>query len=215
MSDLVADVFVEDRAHESFLVPLVQRIAHEESVAVVTRVRSARGGHARAIEELKLYQRLVAAGAASTPPDLLIVGIDGNCTTFAKKTLEIHAAVKAPFADRLVVACPDPHIERWFLADPDSFASTVGLRPAVIKRKCERDIYKGALANAVRQAGHPATLGGIEFAMEIVAGLDLYRAGKHDHSLKTFVADLRGKLRTWRPTGKAGQGRRRQAESEG
>ena len=48
---------------------------------------------------------------------------------------------------------------------------------------------------AVREAGHPPTLGGLEFAQELVGAMDLYRASKNDHSLGAFVNDLRGKLR--------------------
>jgi hypothetical protein len=193
---VTVDIFVEDRAHEAFLVPMLRRIAQEESTEVSARVRSARGGHGRAVAELKLYQDVVEkASGETTQPDLLIAGIDGNCSTFAKARKTIEGATRAPFSDRLVVACPDPHVERWYLADPESFKEVVGLWPTVAKKKCARDYYKAALANVVRKAGHPATLGGIEFAQELVERMDLYRAGKNDRSLKSFVDDLRAKLR--------------------
>jgi hypothetical protein len=193
MSDSIAvDVFVEDRAHEAFFVPLLERVATEEGVSVSSLVRSGRGGHGRSLTELRLYQRIVS------PPDLLIVGIDGNCSTFTKARQVIRAATEAPFSDRLVVACPDPHVERWYLADPESFKTVVGQRPSLGRKKCVRDYYKDALAKAVRQAGHPPTLGGIEFAREIVESMDLFRAGKNDRSLKAFVDDLRSSLRTFR-----------------
>lgn len=196
---LVVDLFVEDRAHEEFLNPLLHRVAGEEEVSVRVRVRSGRGGHGRAIEELKLYQTLVEKGAIAPPtPDLVIVGIDGNCATFARKRTEIENATRVQFRDRLVVACPDPHVERWYLGDPESFQTVVGHRPSVGKRKCAHDHYKGLLAKAVRQAGHPATLGGIEFAREIVENLDWYRAGRNDASLKAFLDDLRARLRRLR-----------------
>jgi hypothetical protein len=51
------------------------------------------------------------------------------------------------------------------------------------------------LAEAVRDAGHPTTLGGIEFAAELINGMDLYRAGRNDHSLRAFLDDLRKGLR--------------------
>lgn len=204
-SAVTLDVFVEDRAHEAFLVAMVHRISREEEVQVVPRVRSARGGHSRAIAELKLYQEVVDKGVAGfTLPDLLLAGIDGNCSTFAKARKAIQEAIHAPFFDRLVVACPDPHVERWYLSDPDSFKEVVGRRPTLGKKKCQRDWYKSALANAVRQAGHPATLGGIEFAQELVEAMDLYRAGKNDRSLKSFLEELRGGLKDCRRTrGKA------------
>ncbi len=200
MSNPVAvDIFVEDRAHEGFLVPLLQRIAGEEQITVTERVRSARGGHGRAIAELKLYQDLVTKRTAGgTVPDLLIVGIDANCSTFAKARQTIRDAIMTPFADRLVVACPDPHVERWYLADPESFTAIVAHRPGVGKKKCVRDHYKNALAKAVRQAGHPPTLAGLEFARELATGMELYRASRNDRSLKAFVDDLRGSLRRLR-----------------
>jgi hypothetical protein len=37
-------------------------------------------------------------------------------------------------------------------------------------------------------------LGGIEFAEDLVASMDLYRAGKNEKSLKHFVDDLRAGL---------------------
>lgn len=201
MSDPPAiDLFVEDRAHEEFLKPLVETIATSEGVAVRLRVRSARGGHARAVQEFEIYQKLVERGALVVEfPVLLIVAIDGNCSTFARKRVEIQGAAKPAFADRLVVACPDPHIERWYLADPDSFHDVVGHRPSLGTKKCDRDHYKNALLKAVRDGGHVPTLGGIELARELVEAMDLYRAGKNDHSLRAFVDDLRAKLRQIRP----------------
>lgn len=196
-SPVTVDIFVEDHAHEAFLVPMLQRIAREENLVVSPRVRSARGGHGRAIAELKLYQQVVEGGTPGfAPPDLLLAGIDGNCSAFAKAKKAIEGATHAPFSDRLVVACPDPHVERWYLADPESFQGVVGHRPTIAKKKCVRNYYKDALAKVVSKAGHPATLGGIEFAQELVERMDLYRAGKNDRSLKVFVDDLRRSLRT-------------------
>lgn len=197
MSKLIADLFVEDRAHEALLKPLIVRIAREEGIEVAVHVRSARGGHGRAIAEFKAYQQVVEKGIfGDVLPDLLVVGIDGNCSTFTKKREEIEAATDAKFQDRLIAACPDPHIERWYLADPESFKTVVGVLPVVGGNKCARDYYKQLLSQAIRDAGYQPTLGGIEFAPNIAQCMDFYRAGKNDHSIKAFVDDLRGKLRS-------------------
>jgi len=199
MSDsLTVDLFVEDRAHEELLKHLVARVANEEGVPTRLRIRSARGGSGRAIQEYRNYQRVVTRNASSAPlPDLIVVGIDGNCITAPRKRREIEEATEPSFQGRLVAACPDPHVERWYLADPDSFHAIVGHRPTVGRKKCARDHYKRLLSEAVRKAGHPPTLGGIEFASEIAQGLDLYRASKGDKSFGSFVDDLRSGLRTY------------------
>jgi len=198
-SPTVVDIFVEDQAHRDFLVPVLRRLAAEEDVPTIHRVRSAVGGHGRALSELKLYQRL-AKDLTPDLPQLLIVCIDANCSSFAKARKAIKDATGGPFSDRLVVACPDPHVERWYVADPESFKEVVGRTPRVGRKKCVRDYYKNVLARTVRQAGHPVTLGGIEFAQEIVEQMDFYRAGRNDRSLKSFLDGLRNRLRLLRST---------------
>ena len=194
---VTAELFVEDRAHEDFLLPLVSRIACEAHLAVTTHVRSARGGHARVMQEFRLYQNLfdkMIPNAADS--DLLIVAVDCNGASFTKKRDQIQAETNPNLADRLVLACPDPYIERWYMADPTSFESVIKARPQLETSRPSRLNYKQLLADAVRAGGHSATLGGIEFAAELVSAMDFYRAGKSDHSLKAFLDDLRRKLRS-------------------
>jgi hypothetical protein len=193
---LVIDLFVEDRAHEEWLRPLMERLAREENRQVRIRVRSARGGHGRVIQELKTYQRALKTGRVGLIPDLLVAAIDGNCSSFTDAQNRVQGVLQPLFADRTIKVTPDPHIERWFLADPETFHQVVGITPRFDVNKCERDYYKNVLAKAVTDAGHPATLGGIEFARELVEALDWYRAGKSDSSLKHFLDELRGRLRT-------------------
>jgi hypothetical protein len=199
MSDLLdIDLFVEDHAHEAFLNVLVRRVAAQEKREIELRVRSGRGGHGRALKELSIYQQAIekATGGIGTP-GLLVICIDANCTKFNKAYHNICQCVSETFRSRTVIACPDPHIERWYMADPDTFVSVIGMRPASGKRKCARDRYKSILANAIISAGHPPTLGGIEFAKEIVQEMDLYRAGKNEPSLNKFISSLCGALRQY------------------
>lgn len=196
MNSLTADLFVEDRAHEEFVKNMLSRIAQEEEVMLALQIRSARGGHPRVLDEFRSYQRALLKGVADmTVPDLLVVAIDANCNSFATAHGEIEAAIDPMMKEKTVVACPDPHIERWYLADPDSFMGVVGVRPQPGKRKCERDVYKDMLSKAILRAGHPPTLGGIEFAREIVEAMNVYRAGKLENSLKHFVDEAKGLLR--------------------
>jgi len=64
-------------------------------------VRSARGGHPRAVAELKLYQKSVLKRiGGETLPDLLVVAIDGNCSSFASAHLLAMGPSTPRFVDR-------------------------------------------------------------------------------------------------------------------
>lgn len=193
---LRADLFVEDVAHQKLLAPLIWRIAQEENSIVQCQIRSARGGHPRAIQEFKLYQQSLTDGFLQTAsPDLLVVAIDSNCSTLSQTRDKIIHATSVDCRHLLVCACPDPHIERWYMADIDSFHRVIGYQPRLGRVKCERDYYKQVLGQAIKEGGHPAPLGGIEFASELAKDMNLYQAGKNDASLKAFLDDLRKKLR--------------------
>lgn len=190
---LMVDIFAEDRAHEEFICALVRRLAAEKNRKTVITVRAARGGHGRVTAELKLYQ-LAAQRGLSRLPDVLVVAVDANCKRFAAARADLIGAMEAGFQAVAAIACPDPHVERWYLADPESFARVVGVEPKPGRRKCERDRYKSLLAQAVREGGHVPALGGIEFAEELVNAMDLFRASRHERSLKAFLDELEGRL---------------------
>ena len=193
---LLVEFFVEDNAHHQLLVPLVERVAREENVDLRCRVRNARGGHAGAMGSFTSYQTLRSMGVGGTEvPALMVVGIDGNCSTFARKREQIREATQSRYAHLLVTACPDPHIERWYLADPESFHTVVGAQASGLQRKCVRQHYKQMLTATIARAGHPSTLEGVEFGRELAEAMDLFRAGKNDASLKAFIGDLREGLR--------------------
>lgn len=178
------DLFAEDQAHELFVSALLRRILGRADL----HVRSAVGGHGRALTELKTYQRLVLRGAAGlVRPDLLIVIIDANCQEPVKAKNAIQREIVAEAAGETVIACPDPHIERWFFADPEVFARIIGVDQQPGRRKCERSWYKALLKEAVRRAGHFPTMGGVEFAEELVWEMDLHRAGRNEPSLGTLI----------------------------
>lgn len=197
-NQVIVDLFVEDRAHESFLEPLLMRIAREQDqdIEMEIRVRSARGGHSRAIAEFEFYQSIVTKSLlGSESADIVVVAIDGNCSTSTVARRRIQDATVPMLRDRLVIACPDPHIERWYVADPESFDTIVGHHPIVGRKKCARGHYKQILTTAIQQADHPVTLGGVDFAPELVEDMNLYRAGRNDSSLNAFLRDLRVRLR--------------------
>jgi len=194
---LITEVFAEDVAHEAFLVPLVKRLAGEQGVSVDVRVRSAVGGHGRALSEFDLFQKALIRRHLARP-DLVVIGIDANCKKYVQARQEIEAQAVPDLRECMIIACPDPHIERWYMADPEGFALAVGATPPALKRKCGRDVYKTLLRNTIHQAGHLAPLGGIEFAPELVERMDLFQAGKNDKSFKAFTDDLRSSLVRWK-----------------
>jgi predicted MPP superfamily phosphohydrolase len=187
------EVFAEDAAHEAFLLPFVKRLAVEEGASVEVRVRSAVGGHGRALSEFDLFQKTLSQRLSATP-DLVVVCIDANCKRHNQAHRDIADRVTPALCECTIIACPDPHIERWYMADSEGFALAVGATPATRKRKCGRDSYKALLRNTIRQAGLLAPLGGIEFASELVQQMDLFRAGKSDRSLKAFTDELKSAL---------------------
>ncbi len=189
---LVVDLFAEDVAHERLIGALAQRVAAAEGKTVHLRSGSAKGGHPRALAELDLYQR---ARRSDSRPDILIVAVDANCTRWAQARRDLLGHVDASSFPNHVVACPDPHVERWYLADPPSLHRALGMRTTKRRRKCERNIYKRQLADGLREAGHPVVLGGAEFAQEIVDSMDLFRASRSEPSLKHFLDDLRAVVR--------------------
>jgi hypothetical protein len=194
-SVLVVDLFAEDRAHEEFLRSMLTRLGREQEKRIALRIRSARGGHGRVLDELSLYQRAIAKPGTMTRPDFLVIAIDANCKSFNVTRREIEEKIDSSFRGHAVLACPDPHIKRWYLADPDSFQRVVGASPRIGKRKCERDRYKAILSKAILDGGHPPTLGGIEFAQELVEAMDLYRAGRAERSLKHFLDEANAQIK--------------------
>lgn len=182
------DLFAEDRAHELFVSALLRRILGQAGLPFTLNVRSAVGGHGRALTALKTYQRAVLKSAAGlVRPDLLVVIIDANCQGPVEARKAIQAEIVSEAAGETVIACPDPHIERWFFADPEVFARVIGVDQQPGRRKCERGRYKALLKDAVRRAGHFPTVGGVEFAEELVREMDLHRAGRNEPSLGILI----------------------------
>lgn len=192
----VVDVFAEDYAHEAFLRPLLLRLAGDENVDIDVRVISAKGGHPRVLQELALFRRSIEKDLLTTTPDLVVIASDSNCSPYSSAYKGLVTATGETLKNKTVIACPDPHIERWYMADPQSFQQVIGAHPKVGKKKCDRDRYKTILARAISDGGHPATLGGAEFGAELVAALDLYRAGKNEKTLKHFIDGTRKALRS-------------------
>ncbi|MFZ5499276.1 MAG: DUF4276 family protein [Pseudomonadota bacterium] len=190
-------LFVEDFAHKEFLAALLQRLAAEYGVTVHLDWRNARRGHGAVVTELKQFLRDLQRGRDALP-DLVVVATDANCKGLVERMrqiTEVTGKVDVP----AVCAVPDPHIERWLLVDSAAFKTVFGRGCNAPDQKCERMRYKKMLIDAIRASGVTPSLGGIEFADDIVAAMDLTRAAAADASLSRLIEDLRAVFKVWQP----------------
>ncbi len=194
--------FLEDIAQEKLITGVVQRVADQMGIQVAHDVRNATGGQGRVLTELRRYLADIRRGRIAEPP-VLVVAIDGNCSSYQEKRRQIQQLVEqAEYSGTVIYAIPNPHIECWYLADPDGFRAAIsGSEPPPIpSRKCDRGWYKRALIEAFRTANIIPQLGGAEFADAIVANMALDRIQQSDRALGHFVADTRSALTRHRNT---------------
>ena len=183
-------LFVEDSAHRQIIGALVRRLAEECGVDARLEWRSAVRGHGRVVRELGDYLRDLGRQGGRLP-DLIVVATDANCGGFAERAREIGSrSAPAP----MVLAIPDPHVERWLLLDGAAFKAVFGRGCAAPDFKCSRDRYKQILTEAIRTAGVIPSLGGIEYADDIVRHMDIDRAARADRSFARFVDAIRAAL---------------------
>jgi hypothetical protein len=130
----------------------------------------------------------------------LIIASDGNCKGYLEKKSQLMGYAeksKFQYLNILVFAIPDPHIERWYIADPQAFNEAIGSTtlPVLPSYKCERGYYKRAMRDAIVSSKVMVQFGGYEYGGRIVEEMDLYTAAKNERSLKHFIDDLRDGLK--------------------
>ena len=186
-------LFVEDYAHRQVIGTLVQRIAEESDVAIQLDWRNAVGGHGKVITELNNYMRDLRR-QGDLRPDLIVVATDANCKGLNERMREISGRDEpAP----MILAIPDPHIERWLLLDGAAFKNVFGKGCDAPDQKCDRDRYKQRLIEAIHATGTIPILGGIEYAEDIVQQIDINRVAQADRSFRRFVEELRDMFQSW------------------
>ncbi len=191
--------FLEDIGHASFISALVERVANDLQMPVHHYVHNATGGKGCVMTELRHYLSDASRGRVTVYP-ILVVAIDGNCSTYQGKMREILGIrARTGYPGVLVCAIPDPHIECWYLADLQAFRRAVpGSHPKVLSSvKRERDHYKKALLDAFATAGFRPQLGGAEYAKDIVSHMVLQRAAQNDPALNRFLRDLNSALKQY------------------
>ena len=192
------NLFVEDEAHEIFLIALIQRLANTHNIEINITASNVRGGRGKVITELSQYKRDLQRNREDIP-DLIIVGTDSNCKGFAERETEISQVI-SDLADLVITMIPEPHIERWFLLDSEAFKTVFGKGCPVPDRKCERGRYKNMLLDAIYQATMVPPLDAIGRVDELVNAMDLQRMAQNDRSIQRFFNTLQRRFRTWQQT---------------
>ncbi len=186
-------LFVEDYAHQQVIGALVRRMAVEYNIPIRPDWRNARGGHGKVIAELDDYLRDLKR-QGSPWPDLIVVATDANCKGLNERTREI---VPQDAPAPMILAIPDPHIERWLLLDGAAFRAVFGKGCDAPDQKCDRNRYKKLLIEAIYAAGTTPRIGGIEYAEDIIQKININRAARVDRSFNRFVTNLRNTFRGW------------------
>ena len=187
-------LFGEDHAHQVVVGSLVTRIAEESGVCIRQQWRSATGGHGRVTRQLARYVSDMM-NTWNDRPHLIVVATDANCQGFRERVRQVMPRdAPAP----VVLAVPDPHVERWLLLDGTAFKAVLGRGCKAPDQKCSRNRYKDLLIAAIRTAGSAPLLGGIEYAEDIIRNMDIGRAASADASLRSFVNELRATFQSWK-----------------
>jgi hypothetical protein len=199
MAERVAiDLICEDSGHERLLAPLLRRIVQSQGFVPQLRVVSARGGAPSVKAAVEVWSRQVARGNRPMP-DMLVVGHDANCHGYQARTDDI-LGWSPRYRDMVVAACPNAHIERWYLADQDAFLRVVGGNGRIaVPEKCERGLYKALLKKAVLDAGQIAVEGGLEFGHDIAQEIDPTQLERVDPSFRAFYRSMLSRLHQLHP----------------
>lgn len=187
--------FVEDGAQEAFIRALVLKAAaltgcHTAAWQHDVRIGRGRG---RTFTSFAGFLADVANGSVGRP-DLLVVSVDADCDgAVATRRRLSQIAQKHNYAGPMLIAVPDPHIERWYMADQIALQAVAGCpgAPALPPIRCRKDLFKQRLVQAFQQGGIAPALGGAEFAEDIVDQMDPHRAGANDSSLDDFFHEAR------------------------
>lgn len=198
MAKIKIAYFLEDIAHEKFLRALVARVAQQIGLShgdLVENVRNATGG-SRALQELRGFLADVKS-ESSSPYEILMIAKDSNCAKYSKVRNDISNIIeRANYRSPVVLAIPNPYIERWYVMDLEAFKSATGATviSKLPRKHRQRDSYKKILRDALQTAGITPTLGGAEYGEKVAMRIDLYKAEKVDKSFGYFVRDLKKEL---------------------
>lgn len=173
-------------------------MAEDANTEIAIQARSVSGGIGKVVEQFGYYVRDLRR-QFTDEPDLIVVATDSNCVghTERKRRIVDAAATVPGIEHMLVCAIPEPHIERWMLADAHAFAEVFGRGCTTPTVKCKKGEYKYLLADEIRKSGVEAPLGGREYAEAIVAAYNLVRVAQSEPSFGHLYNALRGRFLQW------------------
>jgi hypothetical protein len=191
---LVLDLFCEDSGHEVFITNLVRVIARSLAVTEpLVKPISARGGHGKAISELKAWQRGLRSGSL-VRGDALLVVIDANSKGWRAMDRDVRAAIDSSLYPQVLIGCPDPHVEVWSAADPAAFQSQFSVTVPPAPSRGGRLVYKQWLRIALEQAGVVVLGDPMDISLDLLPAMDLNRACRNDDSLQHLISSVRAWL---------------------
>lgn len=190
-------LFCEDSGHDNFLTSFVSYFFSGDNVQIASL--SAKHGKGKALSELEKYLKQVNKNLVPQP-DAIIAAIDANCRGYNEKKREIDEKVpqEVKASIPIILAIPDPHVERWLLIDSHAFKKVFGAGCDTPRDKCEKNLYKKLLKDAIKRAGGETLLGGMEYSQDIVKNMDLKRTVNLDASLKKFAEELTNLRNFWK-----------------
>ena len=175
---------------------MVERTAADMDIELGLDAVSARGGIPVMRAALSRHMARVARGE-SEAYDVLVVAQDANRRGFSAISRELRDILETGgYHGTTVLAVPDPYIEAWYLADPQSLqtltSSARALRPPGRGSRDRR--YKDDLRGVFVELGWDPGSNNDEFTLRIVSAMNLYRAGRNVPSLGSFINELRSAL---------------------
>jgi hypothetical protein len=93
-----------------------------------------------------------------------------------------------------MIACPDPHVEVWCIADPEAFQSLFSAPVPQPPSRSGRLVYKRWLSDALEQAGVPVLTDPMEICLDLLPVMDMVKACRNDDALNHLISEIRAWL---------------------
>lgn len=185
--------FLEDRFHENFIRPLVTRVSAETTLPkkfCSHKIEYARGGGS-----VEAFVRFVGdyKNGKKPPYSVAVIAIDADKNGSQIRSKAIRRIVTSKnYEWPVVVAIPEPCIERWLLFEyhvwSEIVGSSLGNPP---RRNQDCNYYKRTVELILDKLPTPAYFDAWQFGPDIVRELDIENIKMNNRDFRIFVNDLR------------------------